>query len=405
MLTSAGHLTYCTNIHPGDDWSSHFLALKENFPLIKNELSPSAPMGIGLRVSYQASKELSGSAKLEEFKDWLIQEDAYVFTINGFPYGEFHHTEVKDHVHSPDWTTPKRLSYTLDLVTILSRLLPEEMDGGISTSPLSYRYWFENEEEREKAMHASTRNIIEVVEQMKRVKESTSKVLHLDIEPEPDGLLETGAEFMDWYENYLLPIGKLDLSNKLGISASDAENIIKEHVRLCYDVCHFALGYENHATVIKQLAVKGIKIGKLQISAALKAALPERMEDRSSFKAAFSSYNEPIYLHQVIALKDNGALLRYRDLPDALEDMDNMDVKEWRAHFHVPIFENDFGILQSTQADIIEVLTIQEELQLTKHLEVETYTWGVLPTELKLPIHQSIVRELRWVLPLLEKGF
>lgn len=405
MLTSEGHLTYCTNIHPGNNWLDHFASLKENFPLIKNDISPNAAMAIGLRLSNEASIALSDSQKFAEFKHWLAEEDAYVFTMNGFPYGEFHHAVVKDQVHTPDWTSPERLSYTLRLADILLKLLPEGMDGGISTSPLSYRYWFDTEEVKEKAIISATQNIIAVVEHMHKQKLETTKVLHLDIEPEPDGILETGPEFINWYNDYLLPLGRKYFSKKLNLSNEESEAVLRDHVRLCYDVCHFALGYENHSEVVQQLKENGIKIGKFQISAALKAKLPESQEDQTSIKAAFAEFNEPTYLHQVIAQKSDGSLLRYRDLPPALADTNNTDVKEWRAHFHVPIFESNFGLLQSTQSDILEVLKLQEELQLCQHFEVETYTWGVLSPELKLALPSSISRELLWVQSLLDKAF
>src|SRR5690606_15644854 len=128
----------------------------------------------------------------------------------------------------------------------------------------------------------------------------------------------------------------------MNLTADESDAIIKEHIRICYDVCHFALGYEDHSAVINQLAGCGIKIGKFQISAALKASLPSNIAERESVKAAFSEFNEPVYLHQVIARKGDSSVLRYQDLPEALEDIGNLDVQEWRAHFHVPIFMNDF---------------------------------------------------------------
>jgi hypothetical protein len=166
---------------------------------------------------------------------------------------------------------------------------------------------------------------------------------------------------------------------------------------LCYDVCHFAVGYEPHQEIIDQLNHEGIRIGKFQISAALKALMADHADQRSKVKEAFTSFNETTYLHQVVARKKDGEFVRYPDLPKALEDAENPLVNEWRAHFHVPIFEKDFGLLQSTQSDIAEVLEIQKKHARTNHLEIETYTWEVLPENLKLPIQDSIIRELEWV--------
>jgi len=385
MKTSTAHLTYCTNIHAGESWPEHFVALQRNFPQIKNALSQDASMGIGLRLSNIASIDLQDENKLNEFQQWLKANDAYVFTMNGFPYGGFHHTVVKDQVHTPDWTTNDRLNYTLRLFHILAKLLPKGMEGGISTSPLSYKPWFANAMEREKATTIATKNIIKVAEELHKIKQSTGVTMHLDIEPEPDGFLESGREFIDWSEHDLLK-AKTSLS----------EDELKQHINLCYDICHFAIGYEPHAEIIKELAEKGIKVGKIQISAALKALMPA-VNERDELISAISKYNEPTYLHQVIARYTDDSLIRYPDLPDALADSANPAVQEWRAHFHVPIFVEDMGLVKSTQSDIVQVLDIQKNNPFTNHLEVETYTWEVLPDELKAPLDESIVRELEWV--------
>jgi len=390
MKLNSGHLTFCTNIYAGENWEAHFAVLKASFPILKAKLSPDSNMGIGLRLSNLASIEILENNHLALFKQWLEDEGGYVFTMNGFPYGGFHHTRVKDQVHAPDWTTNDRVDYTLRLAEILSQLLPDDMDGGISTSPLSYKPWFTDAEAREIATIKATANILKVAEGLHQIQEQTGKVIHLDIEPEPDGFLESGPEFIDWYENVLL-------------SAGNDEKLIKNHIRLCYDVCHFAIGYEPHTTIINELNDKGIKIGKIQISAALKAKLPESIADSTVVLDQLSRFDEPTYLHQVIARKNDGSLIRYPDLADALSEGEDLKIDELRAHFHVPIFVEDMGLIQSTQSDITEVLNLQKNNPFTAHLEVETYTWDVLPTDLKAPLNDSIIRELAWVKTLLEQ--
>jgi hypothetical protein len=399
MLTDSGQLTYCTNIHHGENWKDHFNEIKKYFPGIKKELSPDNPMGIGLRLSNVASVELIEEKNLDVLRQWLHENNAYVFTMNGFPYGSFHDTRVKDQVHAPDWTTDERVAYTIRLFQILKDLLPDGTEGGISTSPLSYKHWFKTDDALKNAMKRSTNNIVLVVENLIEIYQSTGKILHLDIEPEPDGMLETGKEFIHWFLTELLADGAKSLAAKFNVSISQAEELLKEHVRLCYDVCHFAIGYEPHLEITHEILTSGIKIGKLQISAALKGVMDKDIMLRQNIKESFSKYNEPTYLHQVVAKKNNGELLRYPDLPEALSDYDNPNINEWRAHFHVPIFEENFGSLQSTQKDIEEVLRLQKDIKFTSHLEVETYTWEVLPGLLKLPLQESVVRELQWVIP------
>lgn len=397
MRTTHGLLTYCTNIHAGESWNDHFAALRENIPGIKSKICAGQPFGIGLRLSHRASLELQEDEALNGFKRWLKKEDCYVFTMNGFPYGGFHHTKVKDQVHAPDWTTPERVAYTIRLFDILADLLPDEMEGGISTSPLSYKYWHSHDRHPE-VFETTTKNILQVIAHLIRTKKKTGKLLHLDIEPEPDGLLESGPEFFDWYERYLLTMGESYLLKEFGYTAEQSAQEIRDHMQLCYDVCHFAVGYEDHAAVVRQLRDKKIKVGKIQISAALKAPMPGDLVKRQPVVQAFRQFNETTYLHQVVARQVDGSLKRYPDLPQALDDSGNESTREWRSHFHVPLFVQDYGLLQSTQNDIRDVLSIHCNRPFTKSLEVETYTWEVLPDALKVPLSESIVREMEWVI-------
>jgi hypothetical protein len=396
MLTALGHLGYCSNIHAGESWTDHFEKLKAHIPSIKQKFSPGHSFGIGLRLSNVASLELRKEKTLAAFQDWLRENDCYVYTMNGFPYGSFHHTVVKDKVHAPDWTTAERVQYTIRLAQILSALLPGDMEGGISTSPLSYRFWH-NTEQWPAVFETATIHVLQVVEQLVKIKKATGKTIHLDIEPEPDGLLGESSEFIEWYLDYLQPLGISYLQEKFRYTEEDALRDLREHVQLCYDVCHFAICYEDHQSVINQLKSLGIKTGKIQISAALKAPLAADNAKRKEVISAFKSLDEPTYLHQVVAKKEDGKLLRYADMPVALSDAENKQVNEWRAHFHVPLFIENYGVLQSTRKDIEEVLSIHRQQPFTTHLEIETYTWEVLPAALRLPIDESIIRELSWV--------
>lgn len=402
MQTSKGHLTYCSNIHVGENWNEHFEQLKQHIPKIKQKISPLEPFGIGLRLANSASLELRKEENLLEFQRWLAESDCYVFTMNGFPYGSFHHSVVKDKVHAPDWLSSDRVSYTIRLAQILSALLPEGVDGGISTSPLTYKFWHK-EEEIAAVFETATFNVLQVIDQLIQIKKVTGKLIHIDIEPEPDGLLGEGKEFLQWYVQYLLPLGIPYLQDRYDYNEDTAASVIREHIQICYDVCHFAVGYEDHHHMIEELRALGIKTGKIQISAALKAPLSENLSARQSAIDAFKKFNEPVYLHQVVASTTSGEMLRYPDMDKALEDAGNLAVREWRAHYHVPLFIQNYGVLQSTQRDIETVLAIHGENPITFHLEVETYTWEVLPDEMRLPLTESIIREMEWVIELLKR--
>jgi hypothetical protein len=393
------HLSYCSNIHPGESWAATFENLTLYIPEVRNRLDVSGAFGIGLRLSNEASLILEKPEKLKEFQEWLKAENAYVFTLNGFPYGDFHRQVVKEKVHFPDWTTDDRKNYTIRSFRILAELLPEGIDGGISTSPISYRHWFTTEAELTKAMDIATKNLLEVVVELAAIEKETGKFLHLDIEPEPDGILENSDEMIWLYTDWLLPIGVPVLKRQLGISEADATLLIKRHIQVCYDVCHFAIVYEDPAETFAKFSAQGIQIGKIQISAALKILIPESVAERIEILQKLQPFVESTYLHQVVGRGTNQKLTSYSDLPQAIEKLAETEDEEWRIHFHVPVFLENYGTLSSTQSAIKLVLNqISNNPEITNHLEVETYTWEVLPEDTKLSLGESISRELGWVI-------
>ena len=392
------HLTYCTNIHPGEEWSKVFTNLQQYVLELKAKIAPRKPFGIGLRLAAIAAKELLQGNTLKEFKSWLAEHDLYVFTLNGFPYGGFHQQVVKDQVYAPDWSKQERLDYTLQLTNILAELLPAEMEGSISTLPLSYKPWFKgNQISQTSVINSATLHIALLVAEMVRIRAETGKLLHLNLEPEPDGLIENAAEVIDYFQTHLLPIGGTYLAQHLEITQEAAEAHLLEHVRVCYDTCHFAVEFENPISVIKEFQAVGIKIGKVQISAALQVDVPQDSEQRRQLKERLLPFAESTYLHQVVA-QELGRSHNYSDLQIALPHLENSTASEWRIHFHVPIFIRDYQHLQSTQDDIITVLELLQKHDICNHLEIETYTWEVLPSDMKLDLSASIQREYEWVL-------
>ena len=391
-INNTFHLSYCTNIHPGSNWETTFASLKEYVPKIKKSVAPNQPFGLGLRLSNMASEELNENNHAAEFKAWLAENEVYIFTMNGFPYGNFHDERVKDQVHAPDWTTQERVRYTKRLFNQLAELLPEGMSGGISTSPISYKHWHNSKEAQQKAFEKGAKHLAAIVLQLIDIEHATKKYLHLDIEPEPDGLLENSDEVLAFFEAYLIPIATSVLEKERGISSEKAEQLIKRYITVCYDICHFSLAYEAPEYTFKKFADVGIKIGKIQVSAALKILFEAEQAD--AIWKSLTRFDEPTYLHQVTE-KIEGKVMTYNDLPAVLEA--RAAFTELRAHFHVPIFLEQFGALYSTQDHILKVLAYLKQDAVSEHLEIETYTWDVLPKELKRDLSESIIREIEWL--------
>ncbi|MGX1930142.1 metabolite traffic protein EboE [Flagellimonas sp. 2504JD4-2] len=400
-IENSGHLSYCTNIHPGESWDEVFSSLQEYCAQVKDKITLNEPFGIGLRLSHRSAEELLQGDELPKFKAWLKANNMYVFTMNGFPFGDFHYVAVKDQVHTPDWTTADRVVYTKNLVKILAYLLPDHMDGGISTSPLSYKLWFNNEQ-LEEVKDKATFSLMSVVLDLVRVWEETGKLIHIDIEPEPDGVLENTQEVISFYKDYLLQKGADIVQEHLNCSKTEAQAHILRHLQLCYDVCHFSLAYEEPRDVISKLQKEGIGIGKIQISASIKCT-PSKDISLEEQQKCLEQFDEPVYLHQAIVQKSDGQLVHFPDLKEGIQAMQDENFKELRTHFHIPIFIPDFQVLESTQDDIIKALNLWKEVNYTHHLEVETYTWSILPDHLQTDITNSIARELEWVLDQLKQ--
>ena len=385
-------LGYCTNIHPSAGLDGVMASLERHAVPLRARLSPHAPFGLGLRLSGLESAEVLAGDNLERFQDFLQERGLYVFTINGFPYGPFHGEPVKANVHAPDWRAHERVAYTLRLTQLLAALLPPGGEGGISTSPLSYKSWVDARDEA--TWNVLTGNVVRVVEAMVRVDDAAGKTLHLDIEPEPDGLLERSGELAAFFQERLQEEGARALARRLGEPLERARERIARHVRVCFDTCHVAVAFEEPARALARYRQVGMGIGKIQVSSALRAPLDA---GRDEVGGALAPFVDGTYLHQVVQRNRDGSLRQYPDLPEALARLDDPEAREWRVHFHVPLFVERFGPLGSTQEDILKTFELLRAQPFTRQLEIETYTWDVLPPGLKLPLTDSIEREYRWV--------
>jgi hypothetical protein len=382
------HLAYCTNIHRGETWRETFDSLKNHTLAVRQKTRPQKPFAIGLRLSHQAAIELSEHAVLSEFQRWLEKKSCYIFTINGFPYGQFHGARVKEQVYVPDWTSPERLAYTNLLFDLLAQLLPAGIEGSVSTVPGSFKE-FIHSHEQEKIIHE---NLFRCVEHISRISEKSKRKLHLGLEPEPLCLLENSAETISFFEQ-LRAKHKKDprLDELLGIT---------------YDTCHFAVEFEEPQNAIARLRQHGIKISKIHLSSALKT------KPAPEVRVALAKFADDVYLHQVVTRDETGTIQFYRDLPDALADFSklkntNLLPSEWRIHFHVPLHAPAAPPFENTNDHLLGVLDLlAENPTLCSHLEMETYTWEVLPTELKNRSGvEQLVAEYNWTLARLgERG-
>ncbi|WP_395718538.1 metabolite traffic protein EboE [Prosthecobacter sp.] len=374
------HLGYCTNIHRGETWEETWSGLKNYTLRVKDRVSGGKPYGIGLRLSALAARELSAPGKMAEFKAWLDANGCYVFTINGFPYGSFHGTRVKEQVFKPDWSTPERLAYTNLLFDILAQLLPPGVSGSVSTLPGSHKTFGVGADE----LNAIFTNLRLCREHIEKVSVASGHDLHLGLEPEPLGLFETSGETLKFFGLYF--------------DRHPQDRNFFKFIGLNYDTCHLAIEFEDAKKALDRITGAGIRLSKLHFSSALK--LKPTIENVERLRG----FNEPVYFHQVIA--SYGAdepLRRFKDLPDALDFAQTNPGQlgeEWRVHFHIPIHAQPGDGFDSTRDHLIGAMDwLAANPKKCQHIEMETYTWEVLPPEMRSgDVVDQLVREYDWTL-------
>lgn len=387
---SVDHLTYCSNIHPGESWDEVCANVEKYIPLVRSAIEIDGDFGIGLRLSAAAVSELAQPEALAHFKELLATHQSYVFTINGFPYGPFHGTRVKEDVYLPDWKDSERLRYTNQLADVFAEFLPASQTGSISTVPGAFKACVNSNAD----VALMAKNMVSHCAHLAKLESTHGTSIVLALEPEPCCFLETIAESVEFFSNYLYGYDSVrQLQDELQVTAIQAKQLLRKHLTLCLDLCHAAVEFEDAASCIATLRDANIVVGKLQISAGLrlKNVTPETAKSLHPFI-------DEVYLHQVVENHD-GTINRYTDLPDAFANLtDDQKPREWRVHFHVPIFLDDLGVFSSTQFFIRDALALHKLNPISEHLEVETYTWDVLPETYKnQSIDEAIARELDWV--------
>lgn len=381
-------LTYCTNVHPGETLLAVRALLKRHVLAVKQLVAPQQAFGVGLRLAAAAADSLADPAELSRFKAELEADGLYCFTLNGFPYGAFHATRVKERVYLPDWQAPERVRYTQVLARVLGELLPMGVNGSISTVPGC----FQANVDGPASERAMANAMIDVVAMLVDIARSRGRHIALALEPEPACFLETTDDALRFFEQYLFSReARQRLVDVADLDPADAERALRRHLGVCLDTCHASVEFESPLDAWRKLQAAGISVPKVQVSAGLR--LPQANQRGLE---AFSAFADGVYLHQTV-VQHQGQLSRYLDLPDALAEAP-VDGAEWRVHFHVPIFLRELGVFESTQADLVPLLSELATVPDCPHLEVETYTWDVLPEEFRnVPIEEAVARELRFV--------
>ncbi|MEU3626953.1 xylose isomerase [Amycolatopsis coloradensis] len=343
-------ISYCTNVHPAEDVEG-IVAQLDRYALPVRERLGADRLGVGLWLSAPVARGLADDARArKDFRAELDARGLSVYTLNAFPYGGFHDEVVKHAVYRPEWTNSDRVAYTIDCVNVLSDLLAEDATyGSISTLPLAWREpWTEHDDRRAAEAFGQV------------VRAIGDRPIKVAVEPEPGCVLDTVADALGWLS------GRVD----------------PEYVGLCLDTCHLAVSFADPAETLKAIAASDVDIVKVQASAAL------HVEKPAEAREALAAFAEPRYLHQVREFS-GGVVHKADDLPEAWAELPGEG--PWRVHFHLPLHQAPAAPL-STTTDVLR--TVAAGLPGEPHIEVETYTWSVLPDAGDLV--GGIAAELEW---------
>ncbi|MFE0477611.1 metabolite traffic protein EboE [Streptomyces sp. NPDC058947] len=347
------HLAYCTNVHPAETLDGVIAQLRDHCEPVRRRLGRDR-LGIGLWLAKDAAHALvTDPSALRGLRTELDRRGLEVVTLNGFPYEGFGAEEVKYRVYKPDWADPERLDHTTALARVLAGLLPDDVtEGTISTLPLAWRTVYDDG--RAEAARAALRTL---AERLDAIEELTGRSLRVGLEPEPGCVVETTRD-----------------------AIAPLTAIGRDRIGICVDTCHLATSFEDPDTALDALAAARVPVVKSQLSAALHAEHPHLPEVRE----ALAAFAEPRFLHQTRTATAAG-LRGTDDLDEALAGHALPDAAPWRAHFHVPLHAAPAAPLTSTLPVLKTALTrlVGGPAPLTRHLEVETYTWQALPPELR----------------------
>jgi hypothetical protein len=390
-LGKVGHLTYSTLVHPGDDWDQIWASVNKYLPAVKANVAPSEKFGVCLRLAAPSVEAIAADAgKVGDLKHFFNDNDLYLYTANAFVYGVFKNQVIKEQVYEPDWATEDRTTYTMKVADILAALAPEGINPSIQTAPLGFKPKVTGDD----VVDTYTTNVIRVVSHLIELKKKTGKTVTLGLEPEPRCYLETTDETITYFKNHLFSGRTAQrLAKMAGINEADAAQAMRDYTGVVFDIGHQSVGFEDIPTSLQKLVDAGVQITKLQEAASM--SMPRVTKETID---ALQAYAKTVYLSQTCQMKD-GKTEWFLNLEDAFEDFyKDPTPREWRTHFHVPVFLDDLGPFRTTRFALEQALAFHKKTPTSAHLEIETYTWDVLPAHLKTgDIVEYVTREIEWV--------
>lgn len=429
-------LAYCLNLHPSEDLDGLLGGLRSITCPLRDRLEASgastSDFGVGMYLPARVASHLAsdgGREDLERLAEELAAQRLDPFTANAFPFGGFHDEGLKERVFRPTWMEPERLRFTLDVARISARLLrgrigPDE-HLSISTHCGGFGTDLADEGDRDRVADGFLRAALELA----RLEDQGAPRTVLSLEPEPRSACGNTADLVPLRSR--LATRCEPMAKATGVPVATVESALARHLGTCLDACHAAVEFEAPESALADATDRGTPLGKLQFTNALRLVNPAA---NPTGRAALEALAEPVFLHQVTGGGPEGARHQAADLPElsALLRRDDADARawldcdEWRCHFHVPVdleslaeapispsssptrAPTGLGTTRDLGDTLLDhVLGNPETWGLRDlHLEIETYTWSVLPGSAKGhgDLVDGLEREYRHVLARLARN-
>ena len=370
---------YCSNVHAGESWEQTLQNLREHPAKVRALLHAPQEFNLGLWISAKAAETANQNNEIEIFREILKQNEFKIHSLNAFPFGHFHQEIVKQDVYQPTWQSEARFDYLKNLLHILKNSQSCASEVSVSTLPLG----FHSELKDPNFISDCAFQLSKAAERLTQFESETGIRVHLSIEPEPHCALEKSADVLDFYKTLLS-------------TSQVPEYILLDKLRVCYDTCHAAIQFEKPHTILESYQKLGIQVGKVQISSAL--SLDFSKQSKSDLLNSLKPFlKDQKYLHQVVGFEQDQRIA-FEDLPQAYAYWKETNPRgEYRIHFHVPVNLKEYEFLTTTQNHILDLFKENQKNKVTDIWEVETYTWDVLPENLRTqPLDQLIADEVNW---------
>lgn len=387
LLKNKCNLTYCSNIFKEKTWQKLFYKIKSYVTDLKHVFKK-INIGLSLCLSNSLINEIKKNHNQENIINWIKKKHLYISSINGFVYQTFHKKKIKEYIYFPDWTSKKRLNFTKKLINILKNIIKKKYDGSISTLPISYDIWVKNYH-KSYILYKSSKNILNTIKLLIKTKKQQKISIHLDIEPEPHCTIETYKQIKIFFEMWLIPLYKQFFITK--------KKIIYTHIKICYDICHFIVNFEDYKKVLNSIQKTNIQIGKIQLSSALKINLQNKI--KKPLLTTLKQLNKSPFLHQ-IRIKKKDKIKKYLDIKYIFNNLKQKKNAELRIHCHAPLYEKIYKNIKTTQKETKTTLKYFLKKTRIKHIEIETYTYNIIYNNNPIT---AMIKEYIWTINLLKQ--